>query len=125
MNSGAFANPNDNAYFSQVEGMYKRMPKSNHIEAIKAILSACYKPSDDNILNYWKKCLYGRSNLRHSEVNALISSHWLYDDNRREKYESYCKEYDHFKHGDRLLSDDVRRLELPLSIGENTLDGHY
>jgi hypothetical protein len=122
---GAFADPNDNAYFAQVEGFYKRMPKSNHEDAIKAIISACYKPTTENIRNYWKKCLYTTATASVADVARLISSHWIYDKKRHDLYESYRQEYRHFRHGDRLLSPDVRRLELPLSVGGDSLDGSH
>jgi hypothetical protein len=122
---GAFANPNDNAYFSQVEGAYKRMTKSTHAEAIKCLIKAYYLPTEDNIINYWKKCGITGRRPSTAAVDALISSHWQYDKKRSELYESYVAEEKHFRKNDRRLSADVRRRSPPRSLSASTLDGAH
>lgn len=122
---GAFCNPNDNSFFSQVEGVYKRMPKGSHAQAIRAILSAYRFPTEDHVRHYFEHCLLRSKLPLHNEVQALIHHIRKPDKRRKEVYASYTKEYQHYCSNDRHLSIDVRRLELPLAFDKEDLDGQY
>lgn len=120
---GAFANPNDNSLFSQVEGYYKRMPKRRHEDAIKAIISSYYRVKDEHIENHFRNCLLtGRSpTLR--QVRAMIDRSSRAVGARFTEYSLCLEQYYYFKVNSRLLSADVRRPEGPLQLGEGSLDG--
>lgn len=119
---GAFLNANDNSFFSQVEGYYKRMPKRNHAEALRTVIGAYKKPTDEQVRNYFEHCLIHSQLPSRQEVDALITQHWKYDESRAAPYDAFRQEYQHFVNNDRRLSDDVRRILDPLFL-EGDLDG--
>jgi hypothetical protein len=119
---GAFFNPNDNSFFSQVEGYYKRMPKLNHAHALRTIIGAYKKPTDEQVRAYFEHCLIHSQLPSKHEVDLLITQHWKYDEKRAATYTEYRREYQHFVNNDRRLSGDVRRIQDPLFL-EGDLDG--
>jgi hypothetical protein len=123
--AGAFFNPNDNSFFSQVEGAYKRSEKTNHIEALKQIVQAYKKPTDQHISNYFRHCLLTGSMPTLAAIKHLISRNWIYDDKLRGGYEDYRKQYRRWLIGSRLLSSDVRRPDEPAVLGDSELDGAH
>lgn len=123
--AGAFFNPNDNAFFSQVEGSFKRSEKMNHIEALKRIAEAYKKPSEEHIQNYFRHCLLTGPMPSLADVEHLISKNWIYDEKLRRNYESYRREYRWWVTGSRRLSPDVRRNDEPLALRNSTLDGSH
>lgn len=120
---GAFANPNDNSLFSQVEGYFKRMPKRTHVDAIRAIISSYYRVKDEHVENHFRNCLLtGHSpTLRH--VRAMIDRSARAVGARFAEYTHYIDQYYYFKVNSRLLLPDVRRPEGPLQLGASSLDG--
>jgi hypothetical protein len=122
---GAFFNPNDNSFFAEVEGYYKRIPKLSHVDAIKRIVEAYKRVPDEHVTNHFMHCrLIGDLPTAH-DVKRLITKSWIYDEKRNFKYGSYRKQYRYWLHNDRRLSEDVRRSGRPQAIGDNSLDGNY
>lgn len=120
---GAFANPNDNSLFSQMEGYYKRTPKITHVEAIQAIIASYYKVKDEHIKNHFRNCLLtGRTPTRKA-VHRLIDRSCVAVGARFREYSSYLDEYYYYKCNSRLLSPDVRRPEPPVQLDDTALDG--
>lgn len=120
---GAFFNPNDNSYFSQVEGYYNRSIKRNYADALRAIIGAYMKPTDEHVRNYFKHCLIERQLPNKRKVQSHISQHWIHEAGRAAKYRAYVREYERFISNSRLLSEDVRRIEDPLFLEGDTYDG--
>lgn len=122
---GAFCNPNDNSFFSQVEGAYKRLVKTSHVAAIRAILNAYRIPSEEHIRHYFSHCLLRNKAPKKVEVRSLVNATLRMDNRSDASYASMKAEYLHYVKNDRQLSPDVRRLSLPFANNKHTLDGHY
>lgn len=120
---GAFANPNDNSFFSQVEGYYKRTPKKTHTDAIKAIIKGYYRVKDEHICNHFRNCLLTGRAPTHQAVRKLIDRSCRAVGARFWEYTEYLDEYYYFTCNSRLLSADVRRQEGPLQLADGSLDG--
>jgi hypothetical protein len=120
---GAFANPNDNSFFSQVEGYYKRTPKRTHEDAIKAIVAAFYRVKDEHISNHFRNCLLTGPAPTHYTVRRLIDRSCRAVGARFWEYSDYLDQYYYFKCNSRQLSADVRRAEPPLQLEDGALDG--
>jgi hypothetical protein len=120
---GAFANPNDNSFFSQMEGYYKRAPKKTHVEAIKAIIAAYYRVKDEHVSNHFRNCLLTGRTPQHHDVKRLIDKSCRAVGARFYEYNDYLNEYYYFKCNTRQLSPDVRRQEGPLQLDDPALDG--
>jgi hypothetical protein len=123
--AGAFFNPNDNSYFSQVEGWYKRQVKSTHAEAIKLLIEASRRPTEDHIRNYFEHCLLTGPMPSMNHISKNISQGWIYDDRLRLQYQPYELEYRRWLFNSRALSSDVRRQQRPVTLGDNNLDGAH
>lgn len=120
---GAFADPNDNSFFSAMEGFYKRQPKQTHADAIRAIIRAYYHSTEQQIRNHFRNCLITANTPTRKQVRHLIEKSWRDAGARRREYQSYRQEFRRFESNSRLLSADVRRLEPPCQIEEGALDG--
>ena len=120
---GAFANPNDNSLFSQVEGRYKRTPKRNHVEAIRAMIAAYYSAQDEHIRNHFRNCLLTGSTPTRAQVKRLVEKSYRGQGAREREYQTFRDEFERFTKNSRLLSADVRRRAPPVQLPSSVLDG--
>lgn len=120
---GAFADPNDNSFFAQVEGFYKRQPKRTHADAIRAIVKAFYNPSETHVQSYFRNCLLTGPSPTLAHVRRLVEKSYKSEGARVAKYTSYRQAFRRFERNSRLLSRDVRRQAAPSQLADSALDG--
>lgn len=120
---GAFADPNDNSFFAQVEGFYKRQPKRTHANALGPIIKAFYNPTEKHVQDYFRNCLLTGPSPTLAQVRHLVEKSYKAEGARVAEYKSYRDEYRRFELNSRRLSGDVRRLAAPLQLDDAALDG--
>lgn len=70
---GAFINPCDNPFHSQLKRAYFQVRKKSYPDKLKAILEAYYQPTEDSIANYFEHVGWRGARLTKRQVQYLLS----------------------------------------------------
>ncbi|KAL6043681.1 hypothetical protein QOT17_023756 [Balamuthia mandrillaris] len=94
---GAFVNPCDNPFNSQLKHNYFTQEQKSYSGKLKAIIQAYYAPSTKTLLNYFKHVLWTGPRPTKADVKQLVSEGYRPGRQKIELYEEMKNVYTGWK----------------------------